>query len=225
MSQTMFPGFDVLLSRLVPLFQRLSGWRLWTVFTAGIILAVEIIVSGMGLLLKGTVPWDYLLTGLVAAALAAPPALILLNHLLAEIARQRQALLSQNLFAVESRLQTALQAARMGEWEVDLRDGSLHFDDTLLALLGVANASAVPNLAAWVARLHPDDRAGFAAAYAASLEPEGPMFDCEYRLDGPHGGWVWLKTTGIVVERDVQGKALRALGISMNVDARKQNEA
>lgn len=60
MSQTMFPGFDVLLSRLVPLFQRLSGWRLWTVFTAGIILAVEIIVSGMGLLLKGTVPWDYL---------------------------------------------------------------------------------------------------------------------------------------------------------------------
>jgi PAS domain S-box-containing protein len=36
---------------------------------------------------------------------------------------------------------------------------------------------------------------------------------------------VWLKTTGIVVERDAQGKALRALGISMNVDARKQNEA
>ena len=51
MTQTVFPGFDVLLSRLVPLFQRLSGWRLWTVFTAGIILAVEIIVSGMGLLL------------------------------------------------------------------------------------------------------------------------------------------------------------------------------
>ena len=225
MSQTMFPGFDVLLSRLVPLFQRLSGWRLWTVFTAGIILAVEIIVSGMGLLLKGMVSWDYLLTGLVAAALAAPPALILLNHLLAEIARQRQTLLSQNLLAVESRLQTALQAARMGEWEVDLRDGSLHFDDTLLALLGVANASAVPDLPAWIARLHPDDRAGFAAAYAASLEPDSPMFDCEYRVDGPHGGWVWLKTTGIVVERDVQGKALRALGISMNVDARKQNEA
>ena len=40
MTQTVFPGFDVLLSRLVPLFQRLSGWRLWTVFTAGIILAV-----------------------------------------------------------------------------------------------------------------------------------------------------------------------------------------
>ena len=55
MTQTVFPGFDVLLSRLVPLFQRLSGWRLWTVFTAGIILAVEIIVSGMGLLLKGMV--------------------------------------------------------------------------------------------------------------------------------------------------------------------------
>ena len=53
MTQTIFPGGDVLLSRLVPLFQRLSGWRLWTVFTAGFILAVEIIVSGMGLLLKG----------------------------------------------------------------------------------------------------------------------------------------------------------------------------
>ena len=65
----------------------------------------------------------------------------------------------------------------------------------------------------------------FRSAYAASLEPDSPMFDCEYRVDGPHGGWVWLKTTGIVVERDAQGKALRALGISMNVDARKQNEA
>ena len=113
-------------SRLVPLFQRLNGWRLWTVFTAGVVVAVEIVVSGMELLLKGTVTWDYLLTGLVAAVFAAPPALLLLDHLLGEIARQRQALLSRDLFAVESRLQTAVHAARMGEWEIDLRNGLLH---------------------------------------------------------------------------------------------------
>ena len=225
MVSAVLQGFDVAFSRLVPLFQRLNGWRLWTVFTAGVVVAVEIVVSGMELLLKGTVTWDYLLTGLVAAVFAAPPALLLLDHLLGEIARQRQALLSRDLFAVESRLQTALHAARMGEWEIDLRNGLLHFDDALLALLGVAHASEVPTLASWLACLHPDDRAGFAAAYAASLPPDSPMFDYEYRVNSPEGNWVWLKTTGIVVERDDQGKALRALGISMNIDARKQNEA
>ena len=74
MVSAVLQGFDVAFSRLVPLFQRLNGWRLWTVFTAGVVVAVEIVVSGMELLLKGTVTWDYLLTGLVAAVFAYVPA-------------------------------------------------------------------------------------------------------------------------------------------------------
>ena len=60
-----------MLSKLLMLLQRWNGWRLWTVLTVGIVLVVELIVSAMGLILKGEISWDYLLTGFVAAIMAA----------------------------------------------------------------------------------------------------------------------------------------------------------
>lgn len=105
---------------LVPLLQRLKGWRLSAVATVGVVVMVELIVSAMGLLLKGTVPWDYLLTGAVAATLSAPPALAVVSHLLEKLAEQQRLAMTRDISSLESRLMTALQAARMASWEVVL---------------------------------------------------------------------------------------------------------
>ena len=214
-----------MLSKLLMLLQRWNGWRLWAVLTVGIVLVVELIVSAMGLILKGEISWDYLLTGFVAAIMAAPPSLVLLTFLLGELAGRQQEFLSTSLLRVESRLAMALEAAQMICWELDVVDGSLQYDPSRLTLLGMATEGAPRDLPAWLAAVHPQDQPEFVSAYAAAIQSGAPGFDSEYRVKLASGDWGWVQTHGTIVERDSNGQARRALGITMNIAVRKQGEA
>ena len=100
--------------RLIPMLLRLQGWRLSVIVAFGTVVAVELIVSVMGLILKGEVTPDYLLTGLVAAGIVAPLSLMLLSYLLQELARQQQQGLSRSVESAQSRLQVALDSTDEG---------------------------------------------------------------------------------------------------------------
>ncbi len=75
-------------SKSVALLQRLSGWRLSTLFALFTVIGALLIVSAMDLILMGRITADYLLTGLVAAGIIAPISLSLLSQVLRELARQ-----------------------------------------------------------------------------------------------------------------------------------------
>lgn len=214
-----------MLSKLLLLLQRWNGWRLWAVLTLGIVVTVELIVSAMSLILKGEIAWDYLLTGFVAAIMAAPPSLVLLTFLLGELAGRQQESLSKSLLRVENRLTMALDAAQMTCWELDVVDGSLQYDPSTLRLLGMSTEDAPRDLPTWVAYVHPQDQPEFVAAYAAAIQSGAPGFDSEYRVKQASGDWGWVQTHGTVVQRDVDGQARRALGITMNIGGRKKGEA
>jgi len=212
------------LSKFVLLLQRLNGWRLWAVLTGGIVLVVELIVSAMSLILKGGLAWDYLLTGFVAAILAAPPSLVLLSYLLGELATRQRESLSKNLHSVESRLEMALNAAEMICWELDVVDGSLQYDPSTLRLLGMSVDSSPRDLPGWLACVHPEDQPEFVASYAAAIQTGAAGFDSEYRVKLASGDWGWVHTHGAVVERESDGRARLALGVTMNIGKRKKDE-
>lgn len=100
--------------RLIPLLQRLKGWRLSTLVTFSTMLGAAVVVSIMDLLLNGELTADYLITGLVTAAIVAPPSLMLLSHLLQEIAVQQHAVLSASVSRAEERLKVALESTDEG---------------------------------------------------------------------------------------------------------------
>ncbi|MBU1365209.1 MAG: response regulator [Gammaproteobacteria bacterium] len=195
------------------------------VATVGVVVMVELIVSAMGLLLKGTVPWDYLLTGAVAATLSAPPALAVVGYLLEKLAEQQRLAMTRDISSLESRLMTALQAARMGSWELDFVNGSLSYAPSLLATLGIPREPPPMTLQSWLATVHPDDQAAFLAAYQETVKVGGAPFSVEYRVGLEGGGWTWIHSRWMVVERDANGCALRGGGISVNISERKQNES
>jgi len=99
---------------LIILMQRLNGWRLWLLFSLLTVLAAEAIVSLMDLLLMGRITYDYVLTGLVAAGVVAPASLFLLSHLLQELSRQQQKILSSSVESAEARLRVALDSSDEG---------------------------------------------------------------------------------------------------------------
>jgi PAS domain S-box-containing protein len=212
-------------SDFIRLLQRLKGWRLFAVATVAVVVVVELIVSAMGFLLKGAVPWDYLLTGFVAAVLVAPPALAVVGYLLGKLAEQQRVSLARDMSSLEGRLMTALQAARMGSWELDFVDGSLHYDPSLLTILGIPREPPPTTLQSWLATVHPDDQAGFVAAYEETARVGGAPFSVEYRVALEAGGWGWIHSRGMVVERDTDGRPLRGGGISVNISERKRTEA
>lgn len=66
---------------ILAMLQRLTPWRLWSLSVVLAVLLTEAVVSAMGLLLKGNIPPDYLLTGLVASLFAAALVVALLSML------------------------------------------------------------------------------------------------------------------------------------------------
>ncbi|MFM9917133.1 MAG: PAS domain-containing protein [Rhizobacter sp.] len=101
-------------SRLVDHLQRLNGWRLWLVFSVVTVVAAVCIVSLMDLALMGRITSDYLLTGLVTAAIVAPASLFLMSALLQEIAAQQRQDLSRSVESAEARLRVALDSSDEG---------------------------------------------------------------------------------------------------------------
>jgi PAS domain S-box-containing protein len=209
---------------LIPLLQRLKGWRLSVVISLGILLAVEVIVAAMGLLLKGEVPPDYLLTGLVAAGLVAPPSLALLSYLLGALAERQQESLAHGIIHAESRLKIALEAARLLVWEFDIVNNSLRYDESMLPLLGVTADKGPVSLDAWLEIIHPGDRGQFLRCFEAALATGAPSFDLEYRVGQGPDHWIWVHTHGLVMRRGAGGRPELAVGTTMNIDDRKQAE-
>ena len=74
-------------SPLISFMQRLQGPRLIALISLAIVLVVQLIVSGMSLLLQGKITTDYLLTGFVAASLAGPPSLWFIHSALDMLAQ------------------------------------------------------------------------------------------------------------------------------------------
>jgi len=69
----------------LPLLQRLKVWQLWLFSVILSVLLTEVIVAVMGLLLKGEVPPDYLLTGLVASCFVASLIVAMLGYFLEKL--------------------------------------------------------------------------------------------------------------------------------------------
>ena len=114
-------------------------------------------------------------------------------------------------------LQTALDAAQMGRWEVDLGTGEIFRDDRAREIHGVP--ATPPRLLfeeAVEAQVHPDDRPRVEAVYAEALAT-GESFEVEYRPAAAPGRWV--RATGRVLRG-----TRRVVGVAQDVTAEREAE-
>lgn len=121
------------------------------------------------------------------------------------------------------RLEQAQQVAHLGSWEWDLRDDSHVWSDELFRLFGLAPGAIRPSLEAFLACIHPEDRASVASAIEASLRGEHP-FRLEYRTCHPDGTLHFLAGQGDV-KLDAAGRPRRFLGVTQDRTEQKRAEA
>ncbi|MDP9362893.1 MAG: PAS domain S-box protein, partial [Chloroflexota bacterium] len=123
----------------------------------------------------------------------------------------------------EDWLRRALVAAQTASWEWDIRTDRLTWSEGAHAILGLPEGLVDATNEGHLASIHPDDRARTRRQEQQAVA-SGADYENEYRLMTPAGTVRWLVARGRVVEHDATGGAVRMLGVTVDVTARKHAE-
>ncbi len=135
-------------------------------------------------------------------------------------ARQAQSALRES----EARLRLTLEATRVGIWDWDLRSGEWQASPTYFTMLGYEPDAGPQKRDLWAERRHPEDRDLVHDAFDAVRGLGRKDFDVEFRVRHADGSWRWVNTSGRSVEFDYRGRAVRMLGLQIDVTDRKEAE-
>ena len=133
--------------------------------------------------------------------------------------------LQQRQLELRTLLDLAMMDAEVAYWDTDLVTGRVSsVNRHWHTMLGYDEGEIADEQSAWATLVHPDDMPRRTAAWAAHMEGRAAVYAVDLRMRHKAGHWVWLQVRGQVVERDVQGRALRMIGTRMDISARKQAE-
>jgi signal transduction histidine kinase/ActR/RegA family two-component response regulator len=119
----------------------------------------------------------------------------------------------------EERLHIALQAGRLGSWELDLSDWTLTASDTCKANFGRAPDTSF-TYEDQLAAIHPDDRAHARSTINMAIAALSD-FEIEYRVIWPDGSLHWVLVQGRT-SGDALGRALTMTGVSQDITDRHE---
>jgi two-component system sensor histidine kinase/response regulator len=139
-----------------------------------------------------------------------------------EDAAQIKAAVAESLAQSEQRLKLALENARHGLWDWDVRSGDVVLDANWLALLGYRPDEKPGRIETWSDGIHPADRDRVTEALGRSLSTADVPYDVDYRALHKDGSWIWINTRGRVQNRDADGRPLRMMGTIHDITDRKR---
>ena len=121
----------------------------------------------------------------------------------------------------EQRMELAMTAAELGLWEWDIVHNHIWCTDQARVLYGIAKTEQI-SFERFLETLHSKDREYIHLAIATSLTETG-KYEGEYRVMLPNGQIRWLSARS-QTEFDDQHQALRMVGVSIDITARKLAE-
>jgi PAS domain S-box-containing protein len=142
-----------------------------------------------------------------------------------EVASQRVlAARERQLAAAAVRLEEAQHVARVGSWELDLVGGRTTWSDETYRIMEVDPSTKDGLFEAFLARLHPEDRAEGLARFERAVARGEPLDD-QARLVFPDGRIKYVRQRAVLmaVETDGDGRARRMVGTIEDVTAEEES--
>ena len=143
-----------------------------------------------------------------------------LVSIMADVSERRQA--EEHLAVERERLALALEAGRMGAYDLDMLRDDLWWSPQTYAIFGVDPATFTPTRESVIGLVHPDDRARFLRQRAEAIEQRRP-FAAELRIVRGDGSMAWIGHRGHTTYDDA-GRPVRHFGIAMDISDRKAAE-
>jgi PAS domain S-box-containing protein len=141
--------------------------------------------------------------------------------LVMDLTAQRMA--DQALRRADERAALAARGAGIGSWQLDWRDGAVHWDEPMWRLRGQPPRALPPTPHEMVEFVHPDDR-GLAATHASEAGASEDTLHYEFRVVWPDGSVHWLASRSSVL-RDGQGRAVGRIGVNWDITPQREAEA
>lgn len=126
------------------------------------------------------------------------------------------------LLQSEQKLEFALDAGRLGSWELDLTGGGLTASSFFSAAFGLEPGAGPGSRQALIAGVHPDDRQRLNHALDRAVA-DGADLEIEYRTLTPQDETRWLLMRGRAAY-DELGAAMKMAGLSLDITERKLAE-
>ncbi|MDX1627930.1 MAG: PAS domain S-box protein [Fulvivirga sp.] len=124
----------------------------------------------------------------------------------------------------EERLQLALNGAAIGLWEWDGRKRKAIINNTWAEKLGYGQNELEKELGEWLSMIHPSDRKAVRDELRDHLSGKHEFFESEYRLRTKQGGYRWVLDKGKILEKDQEGKVIKASGTYLDIDDKKRSD-
>jgi PAS domain S-box-containing protein len=123
------------------------------------------------------------------------------------------------------RLNLALSSSRLALWDWDLRSGMVYLSKEWagIAELDADQALTIPAVDLQ-SIVHPDDGNVLLKQLGQTLKGERNFYSVDHRIKAGTGRWKWIRSHGMVVERDAMGKAVRMTGTNADIDMRMNAE-
>lgn len=116
---------------------------------------------------------------------------------------------------ITRRLSIATSSAHIGIWDWDVVKNIIVWDDQMYKLYGIKKEDFGGAYEAWQSGLHPDDKKPGDDAIQAALRGEKD-FSPQFRVIWPTGEIRYIQAHA-VVERDVDGKPLKMVGVNWDI--------
>ncbi len=145
--------------------------------------------------------------------------LVLINQIDVTDLRRAEAGLRVN----EERLELAREGANLGIWDWDVVNNTLSWSEHQWYLHGLEPRAEGPTPELWRQLVHPDDLERMRADLIAALKSPSRLFAGEYSVVLPDGSVRRLLGRGQTI-LGADGRAVRVVGINMDVTARYQAE-
>jgi PAS domain S-box-containing protein len=146
-----------------------------------------------------------------------------ISHLIAtsrDITAHREA--DKQLRNLSDRLNLAIKSAQIGIWDWDIVNNHLVWDERMCQLYGIKSSDFAGAYQAWEAGLHPDDLPSCRIAIQKAITGEKD-FEAEFRIVSSEDTTKFIKAHAIV-QRNVQGKAQRMIGINVDITNQRREE-
>ena len=124
----------------------------------------------------------------------------------------------------EERLRLAMEAARMGIWELVIADDTMLLSDNVEEILGLKTPLFRGHYTAFLEHIHPEDRETVRKTVSAALnDPADVLFYLEYRLHEEGTSYRWIQSKGRV-RRGPDGNPEKIIGTLTDLTWKKKAE-
>lgn len=125
----------------------------------------------------------------------------------------------------ESSLELILSATGAGIWDLQIQSQEVSINQRWAEMIGYSLEELIPlTYSSWADKIHPEDMAAVEELIEKQGVGETELYQAEFRMRHKLGNYVWILSSGKVVEWQADGKPKRMLGTHVDISDRKVRE-